>query len=113
MVYCSKCGHNNPDGADKCEACQEPLVRVKRKKKDDWDNCFGANREMEDECFGLPNGSMIFTLIFGVLIIFVGIVLVLNEVVGIDVDVWSMIGPFFIIIIGILILGGIYYRSRH
>ena len=115
MVYCSKCGHKNPDGVEKCEACQEPLVRVKRRKekKDDWDNCFGANREMEDECFGLPNGSMIFTLIFGLVIIFVGVVLVLNEVVGIDVDVWGTIGPFFIIIVGVLILAGILYKSRH
>ena len=52
-------------------------------------------------------------LSFGTGIIFVGVVLVLNEVVGIDVDVWGTIGPFFIIIVGVLIIAGILYKSRH
>jgi hypothetical protein len=113
VVYCSKCGHKNPDGAEKCEACQEPLVKSRRRKKDDdWDNCFGAQREMEDECFGLPQGSMIFTIIFGVIILSVGVILVLNEVLGFDLEIWSLIWPIFIILVGILILAGVLYRSR-
>jgi len=114
MVYCSKCGHKNPEGARNCEACQEPLQRTGRKKeKDDWDNCFGAEREMEDECFGLPDGSMIFTIIFGVIILFVGSILVLNEVLELDIEIWGLIWPFFIILLGVLILVGALYRSRN
>ena len=114
MVYCSKCGHKNPEGMDKCEACQEPLVRTGRKKKqkDDWDDCFGAQREMEDECFGIPQGSMIFPIIFGVIILSVGVILVLNEVMGFDIEVWGLLWPFFIILVGILILSGVLFGSR-
>jgi len=113
MVYCSKCGHKNPDGAMNCEACQEPLQKTSRKKKkDDWDSCFGAEREMEDECFGLPHGSMIFTIIFGVIILFIGSILVLNEVLELDIEIWGLIWPFFIILLGALILVGALYRSR-
>jgi hypothetical protein len=98
---------------DKCEACQEPLVKSERKKKkDDWDDCFGAQREMEDECFGLPQGSMIFPIVFGVIILSVGVILVLNEVMGFDIEVWGLLWPFFIILVGILILSGVLFGSR-
>ena len=51
MVYCSKCGHSNPDGTEQCAQCNEPLAVSSAPKR---------KREMEDECFGVPRGGTIF-----------------------------------------------------
>ena len=56
---------------------------------------------METECFGLSQGGAIFGLLIGVIIIFVG----LQQVFGWNIDV----GPFAIIIVGILIITGAIY----
>jgi len=58
-----------------------------------------------DECFGLPRGGAIFGLFIGLIIIIVG----LQQLFGWQIDV----GPFAIIIFGILIIAGaIYGLSR-
>ena len=61
--------------------------------------------ERRDECFGLPRGGAIFGLFIGLIIIIVG----LQQFFGWEIDV----GPFAIIIVGILfIAGAIYGLSR-
>jgi cytochrome bd-type quinol oxidase subunit 2 len=70
---------------------------------------------MEGECFGLPNGGMIAALVFGTIIILVGLGLFLqsSEIIP-NFDFWNLFWPFIIIIFGILILAGaIYGRRRH
>ena len=58
-----------------------------------------------DECFGLPRGGTIFGLFIGIIILFVG----LQQLFGWDIDV----GPFAVIIIGLLfVAGAIYGFSR-
>lgn len=58
-----------------------------------------------DECFGLPRGGAIFGLFIGLIIIIVG----LQQLFGWEIDV----GPFAIIIVGILfVAGAIYGLSR-
>jgi hypothetical protein len=54
---------------------------------------------MEDECFGLPNGGMIAAIIFGIIIVLVGLSLLLGAY-GISFVFW----PFIIIIFGVLIV---------
>lgn len=54
-----------------------------------------------DECFGLPRGGAILGLVIGVLIIIVG----LQQLFGWQID----LGPFAIIIFGILIVAGAIY----
>jgi uncharacterized SAM-binding protein YcdF (DUF218 family) len=59
---------------------------------------------MEDECFGLPGGSSIVGVLIGLAIILVGV----RELLG-----WSFdLGPFAIIVVGVLIVAGVLYKQR-
>ncbi len=110
MVYCSKCGTQNPDDAKVCSKCAAPLYTVGEQYP-------GSEREhyrrVQGECFGLPNGGMIAGIVFGIIIIVLGLGLVLQES-GYIADFWNVFWPFIIIIFGILILlGALYGRRRH
>ena len=105
MVYCSKCGTQNPDTATTCSNCGAPLYTVGERYQ-------GSEREhykrVESECFGLPNGGIIASIVFGAIIVLVGLALFLRTQFNISVDFW----PFILIIIGILIVAGALYRRR-
>jgi uncharacterized membrane protein YvbJ len=110
MVYCSKCGTQNPDTATVCSNCGAPLYTVGQQYP-------GSDREhyrrVESECFGLPNGGVIASILVGGIIILVGLGLFL-QASGYNFNLWSFIWPFFLIIIGLLILAGaIYQRQRY
>jgi len=104
MVYCSRCGTQNPDTEKICSNCGAPLYTVGQQYP-------GSDREhykrVENECFGLPNGGMIVGLIFGIIIIFVGLSLLFD--LG---NFWSYIWPLIIIIFGVLILLGALFGRR-
>ena len=108
MVYCSKCGTQNPDNANNCSKCGAPLYTVGQNYK-------GSEREhyrkVEGECFGLPNGGMIAGIIFGIIIVIVGLGLFLQES-GIIVNFWNTFWPIILVIFGILILSGAIYGQR-
>jgi hypothetical protein len=63
---------------------------------------------MENECFGLPNGGMIASIVFGVIIVIVGLGLFFQVNNFMSVYFW----PLIIIIFGVLILLGGLYRHR-
>ena len=104
MVYCSKCGTQNPDTSKICSNCGAPLYTVGQQYP-------GSEREhyrrVENECFGLPNGGMIVGLIFGIIIIFVGLSLLFD--LG---NFWYYIWPLIIIIFGTLIILGALFGKR-
>ena len=104
MVYCSKCGTQNPDTATICSNCGAPLYTVGQRYP-------GSEREhykrVESECFGLPNGGIIAAIVFGVIIVLVGLGLFL-QTYGININFW----PFILVIFGILIVAGALYRRR-
>ncbi len=107
MVYCSKCGTQNPDTNTVCSNCGAPLYTVGQRYP-------GSDREhyrrMEGECFGLPNGGMIVGIIIGVIIILAGLGLYLQAAYGISIDVW----PLIVIIFGVIIvIGALYGRRRY
>jgi hypothetical protein len=108
VVYCSKCGTQNPDDARVCSNCGAPLYSVGQQYP-------GSEREhyrrVEGECFGLPNGGLIAGIVFGAIIIIVGLGLFL-ESSGFIVNFWNIFWPIIIVIIGILILLGALYRQR-
>lgn len=112
MVYCVKCGAKNEDDAEVCVKCGAPLHTPKRATTHKEDNCFGPRGEkrVEEECFGLPYGGAIFGIIFGIIILIVGVAWVLSAILEIAIDVWKFIGPLMVIVIGILIIAGIAYR---
>src|SRR4030066_2596690 len=97
MVYCSKCGTQNPDTAKTCSNCGAPLYTVGERYP-------GSEREhykrVESACFGLPNGGMIVAIVFGAIIILVSLSLFLQTTYDINIDVW----PFILVIVGILIV---------
>jgi tetrahydromethanopterin S-methyltransferase subunit E len=92
MVYCPKCGTNNKEDTKYCVNCGSPLYENASVK---------AARGKRDECFGLPHGSAIFGLVFGLIIILWGA----RELLGWTID----FGPFITIVIGILIVAGAIY----
>ena len=108
MVYCSKCGTQNPDDAKVCSNCGAPLYIVGQ-------NYPGSEREhyrrMEGECFGLPNGGMIAGLIFGIIIIILGLGLFLQES-GYIANFWNVFWPFIIVIFGFLLIAGALFGRR-
>jgi uncharacterized membrane protein YvbJ len=115
MVYCSKCGTENEEKASHCTNCGEPFqVTIRRSR--DWEEElemraeeFGERAEqfgkrMEDECFGLPSDSNIFGLIFGLAIILFGASILMD---------WRLdLGPFALIVFGVMIIAGALYRQR-
>ena len=61
---------------------------------------------MEDECFGLPHGGAIVGIIFGVIVILVGLAIFQG------VQLWEYMGPAILVILGILIIAGALYGMR-
>jgi hypothetical protein len=108
VVYCSKCGTQNPDDAKICSNCGAPLYTVGQRYQ-------GSEREhykrVERECFGLPNGGMIAGIIFGIIVVIAGLGLFLQQS-GIIGDFWNILWPIIIVIFGILILLGAIYGQR-
>lgn len=104
MVYCSRCGTQNPDTNVHCTNCGTPLYTVGERYP-------GSDREhyrkMENECFGLPNGGMIVGIVIGIIIVLIGLSFLL-QTYGIKLDFW----PFIIIIFGVLIVAGALYSRR-
>ena len=114
MVYCAKCGSQNKDEASQCMNCGEPLSVTNRKSRD-WEEEievraeeFGERaerfgRRMEDECFGLPGGNSIIGILIGLAIILWGA----SELLDFNLD----LGPFAIIVFGVLIVAGALYKQ--
>ena len=105
MVYCSKCGTQNRDDARNCTNCGAPLYTIGERYP-------GSDREhyrrVENECFGLPNGGAIAALVFGAIIILVGVSLFLQANYNISVNLW----PIILVIFGVLILAGALYSYQ-
>ena len=99
MVYCHECGTKNDDDAEYCSKCGTSL-----KDSDDRDERYRRRCERRhrhrNEFFGLPNGSMIVGLLFGILLILFGV----SSFYGIEL--WRYIWPAIIVIVGILIVAG-------
>jgi uncharacterized membrane protein YvbJ len=101
MVYCVKCGTNNPDDAQVCTKCGAQLYTTGESR---------YRRRMENECFGIPRGGTIVGLAIGVIILLWGAIWFLQEagVVSETLAVW----PFAVIIFGVLMIVGALYGMR-
>jgi ribosomal protein L40E len=101
LVYCTKCGAKNEEGAEYCSKCGANLEVSKGK----------LEKPAGEECFGLPHGGAIVGLIIGIIIIIVG----LSSIPGIiPSDVREGTEPYFwaiiITIFGALIIAGALYN---
>lgn len=100
MVYCTECGAKNEDTAETCVKCGTPLAT--KGAPPPW------RKEWErEECFGLPRSLA--SIVFGLMIIFIGFVFFLQET---GVIVWDITWPLIIILFGLLVLAGGLYTTR-
>jgi tetrahydromethanopterin S-methyltransferase subunit E len=61
---------------------------------------------MENECFGLPHGGAIVGIVFGIIVILIGLAIFLGA------HILDYLGPAMLVIIGILIIAGALYGMR-
>jgi uncharacterized membrane protein YvbJ len=101
MVYCTKCGTQNPDDAKICSKCGASLYAVGERE---------YYRHVERECFGIPRGGAIVAVAIGAIIVLWGLITVLKEtnVIASNIDIW----PIAVIIFGVLIVVGAIYGLR-
>jgi uncharacterized membrane protein YvbJ len=104
MTYCEKCGMQNDDNALYCKNCGNPLSGAAAGQ---GVRASPSRHQMEDECFGLPNGGAIVGLIFGVLLILIGLFWFLG------INFWSNFWYLLLIIVGVLIVAGAIHRGSH
>lgn len=88
-----KCGYKNADEATVCAQCGAPLYPTPPQQISEY-------RRHEDECFGIPRFGSVIALIFGFILIIMGLNAFLPQQYRIE---W---GPLFLIIIGLLIVMG-------
>lgn len=105
MVYCTKCGTKNDDVAELCSNCKAPLKVTASKRRRSQGGCFGSDEgdRHEDECFGLPYGGAIAGIIFGFIIVIIGLAIISG------LSIWNYLWPLLIVILGILIIAGALY----
>lgn len=95
MVSCPECGAENVEDAVYCVKCGAPLSSDRRRIR---------RRDMREECFGLPGGNSIIGVLIGLAILFAGV----RSLFG-----WSFdIGPFAIIVVGLLFIAGAIYKMK-
>ena len=107
MVYCVKCGTQNPDEAEHYTRCR--VLLYPEGKSGHY--LQAQYRRTRDECFGIPGGGVFVGLAIGIIIILFGSIWFLQqaELIPETVEIW----PFVVIIFGVfLILGAVYGLRR-
>ena len=124
MVYCIKCGTQNKDDAKYCPQCGSTLDGAREKsleqRAEEWGEEFGRRaeewgedfgRRVEEGCFGLPHGGVIVGLLFGIIVIIVGLSMVPGLIPPeIRIAAEPYFWPTIIIIVGVLVIAGALYR---
>jgi ribosomal protein L40E len=104
MVYCSRCGAKNEEGAVVCEKCGERLYASRPKEEVEREEaCFGPREKREkhvEECFGVPRFGALLGVTVGLVIILFGVGWILSRYYNISIEMWPLAVVFF----GLLIL---------
>lgn len=95
MVYCTKCGTQNPDDAVNCSNCGAPLNPAPYRS-------YRRYRAEEDMCFG--GRSHIWGIIIGLFIVMIGVSSLLGG------NIWDKVWPMFIILTGAIIVVNAFMR---
>lgn len=95
MVYCTKCGTKNEEGATICVNCKEPLIVSRTVRRE--------RQRKESECFGLPHGGSIAGLVIGLIIILWGVTTVL------EIEFGDYLWAIIVVIFGSLMVAGALY----
>jgi uncharacterized membrane protein YvbJ len=98
MVYCTKCGTNNAEGATVCVNCGAPLYVTSTESRSYW-----GHRHYAREYYGFHRRSgALATLIIGIVIVLIGVSFLLNAAFNINIPWWAII----------LILLGVWFIAR-
>lgn len=94
--YCNRCGKDNQDEAAYCRNCGAPMVPEPRRRAREWDRDSASI------------GGTIAGVVFGMLLIFVGVTLY---------EGWSwnwtmVIAAFFLLLGALLVVGAFWIRRR-
>jgi uncharacterized membrane protein YvbJ len=95
MVYCTKCGTQNPDDAVNCSNCGASLKPASHKEHRRYryeDNMYFGGR------------SHIWGIVIGLFIITIGV----SSLLG--VNIWDKVWPAFIILVGLIIVANAFMR---
>jgi len=95
MVYCTKCGTQNPDDAVNCSNCGASLKPAPYKE-------YRRARYEDDMCFG--GRSYIWGIVIGLFIIMIGASSLLGG------NIWDKVWPAFIILVGLIIVANAFMR---
>jgi uncharacterized membrane protein YvbJ len=97
MVYCTKCGAENPDDQQNCSKCGSPLNPPSYR-------AYGRYRVEDEACFGGRN--YIWGVIIGLFIIMIGASSLLGG------NMWDMLWPVFIILLGVVIIASALIKKK-
>ena len=95
MVYCTKCGTQNPDDAVNCSNCSAPLKPASYRE-------YKRYRYEDNMCFG--GRSHIWGIVIGLFIITIGVSSLLGG------NIWDKIWPAFILLVGLIIVANAVMR---
>jgi uncharacterized membrane protein YvbJ len=99
MVYCVKYGAKNSNDVKVCAQCGFSLYSTREREN---------SKRVEDECLGIPRRNSVASLVFGIIIILVGLSLFIQEVYDISIPWW----PLIIVLFGTLVIIGALYGFR-
>jgi ribosomal protein L40E len=104
MVYCTKCGTQNPDTAVNCSNCGTPILGV---NPQDWHYTRHQNRHYERE--GNRRNSGVGLLIAGLFVLALGLTLLYGD----WALFWKYFWPVVLVILGIwLLIRGLMWSQR-
>jgi uncharacterized membrane protein YvbJ len=99
MVYCTKCGAKNEEDEKVCVKCGASLYAIREGEH---------YRRIEGECFGIPHGGAVASVVLGLIIVLLGVSTLLSEVYKVNLPWW----PFVAVLFGTLMIIGAVYGIR-
>jgi ribosomal protein L40E len=112
MVYCTKCGTQNPDDANVCSHCGAPIQRVAA-GSDDW-GPYWRHRDYRDrEQYYVRRSGGFGALFVGAIVVIFGLTLFFSQYYNVPVN-WNAAWAVILILVGLwLILVAFRVRRRH
>jgi uncharacterized membrane protein YvbJ len=108
LVYCTKCGTKNEDDATVCINCGALLHGTAAEERH-----YRRYRRYEGEYRYHRRGGAIGAIVFGVIIVLIGLGLLLQITYGNPID-WNFLWAIIIILVGIwLLVRALLWHRRH
>jgi len=103
MVYCTKCGHHNPDDSKYCVMCGASLDFLQSTRRTE------LGKRSEPECFGLRWSGAEWSLLGGTIIVLLGVFWLLERYLAVS---WGNVWGILVIAFGVIVILRRLARSR-